>query len=205
MKSKMNRWSRSRVPCGGRWAVFLATAGILALTSPAEAVIQVLLPLQKVMNDSSEIFVARVERIDPEKPGLVLAVEKSLKGKTELTRIPINLKGDAESDKEKQTPELLKRLATDLPIVAFVQKQPEGGYMMLAFTNGTWFQVLGQGEGKELRWAYTHCEIYLRRTFKGTTAELEQSISDVITKKKRPPAPNPKEPAGLGPVVKVNE
>lgn len=181
--------------------VFLAAA-LLALASPALAVIQVLLPLQKVMNESSAILVTRVERVDAEKLGLVLVVEKSLKGTAALERIPINLKGDAESDKEKQTPELLKRLAPELPVIVFVHKQGDG-YMMLAYTNGTWFQVLSQGEGKDLRWAYTHCEIYLRRTFKGTTAELEQAIADAIAKKKRPPAPNPKEPAGLGPVVKA--
>lgn len=186
-------------------AALIFTGAVIGLASRAAAVIQVLLPLQKVMNDSSDILVTRIERVDPDKPAFVLTVEKTLKGKSELTRIPINLKGDAESDKEMQTPQLLKRLAPELPVVAFVQKQPEGGYMMLAFTNGTWFQVLGKGEGKDLRWAYTHCEIYLRRTFKGTTAELEQAVADSLAKKKRPPAPNPKEPAGLGPVVKASE
>jgi hypothetical protein len=181
----------------------LAFVLVIVAASPAMAVIKVLLPLQKVMNDSSEILVTKVEKVDSDRPSFVLVVEKSLKGKSDLTRIPINLKGDAESEKEKQTPEMLKRLAPGLPVVTFLQKQPDGGYMMLAYTNGTWFQVLGQGDGKDLRWAYTHCETYLRRTFKGTTAELEQAVSDALVKRKRPPAPDPKEPAGLGPVVEA--
>lgn len=184
------------------WVSFV-TAALLALASGALAAFQVLLPLQKVIDDSNEILVTRVERLDPAKPGMVLAVEKSLKGKSELTRIPISLKGDAESDKEKQTPELLKRLAPELPIVAFVRREKDGSQMVFAYTNGTWFQMLGQGEGKDVRWGYTHCEIYLRRTFKGTTAEMEQVVSDFVTKKKRPPLPNPKEPKGLGPVVEA--
>lgn len=185
-----------------RWIGPLAALTVLVFASPAAAVIKVLLPLGQVMNESSAIIVTRVERLDAEKLGLVLVAEKSLKGTAALDRIPISLKGDAESDKEKQTPELLKRLAPGLPVILFIHKQPQG-YMVLAFTNGTWFQVLSQGEGKDLRWAYTHCEVYLRRTYKGTTAELEQTVTDVLAKKKRPPAPNPKEPAGLGPEAKT--
>lgn len=189
-------------PLTTRWIGPLAVLVVLVFESPAAAVIKVLLPLGQVMNESSAIVVTRVERVDAEKLGLVLVAEKSLKGAAALDRIPISLKGDAESDKEKQTPELLKRLAPEMPVILFIHKQAEG-YMMLAFTNGTWFQVLSHGEGKDLRWAYTHCEIYLRRTYKGTTAELEQTVSDVLAKKKRAPAPKPNEPAGLGPEVKT--
>ena len=73
--------------------------------------------------------------------------------------------------------------------------------MMLAFTNGTWFQVLGQTDGDQTRWAFTHCEIYLRRTFKGTTDELKQTVADVLAGKAKAPPPNPKEPPGLGPTL----
>jgi hypothetical protein len=82
-----------------------------------------------------------------------------------------------------------------------VKKQDNGKFMLLAYTNGTWFQVLGQTEGEQTRWAFTHCEIYLRRTFSGTTDELKQVLTDVLAGKAKPPAPNPKEPAGFGPVV----
>lgn len=120
-----------------------------------------------------------------------------LKGTAPFTRIPVNLAGD----KQKHTPQLLKRIAADLPLVVGIKKQENGRLMMLAYSNGTWFQVLGQSDGDQTRWAFTHCEIYLRRTFSGTTAELKQILTDVLAGKAKPPAPNPKEPAGFGPVV----
>ena len=187
---------RSRCVCGAAALVLVAGAQVWgAFNLP--------LALQKIMNDSSAILVTQVEKIDPAKPSMVLVVKKALKGKTEFERLPINLKGDADSDKLKQTPELLKRLAPELPVVAFLSKLQDGSYMMFAYTNGTWFQVIGQGESNNIRWSYTHCEINFRRTFKGTTAEMEQTITDVLAKKRRAPAIDPKEKPGLGPVVEA--
>jgi hypothetical protein len=190
--------TRKRLPA---LCVPLAVAFTVALGSQAVAVIQAPTELQKFTNDASEILVLHVERVDPDKPNLVLTVDRALKGKSELTRLAINLKGDAENEKLKQTPELLKRLAPDLPVVAFLSKTDDGGYMMLGYTNGTWFQVLSRLDGEDQRWAYTHCEIYLRRTFKGTTAEMEQVLTNVLTKRKRLPPVDLKVPPGLGPVM----
>lgn len=164
---------------------------------PAWAVIQVLIPLQSLIGDSDGIVVAKVEKVDPTRPAAVLVVTQSLKGKLPLQRLPINLTGD----EEKHTPQLLKRLATDLPVVLCVKKQDAKTQMVLAFTNGTWFQVLGKQDGADVRWSFTHCEPYLRRTFKGTTAELEKIVADSVAGKKKAPPPNPKEPPGFGPEV----
>ena len=48
-------------------------------------------------------------------------------------------------------------------------------------------------------WAFTLCEIYLRRTFKGTTEELASVIRDVQAGKRKAPPYDAKEPPGLGP------
>lgn len=171
----------------------------LMLSHEAFAFIQKLFPLQEFIDDSDFLFTAKVERVDPTKPSAVLILSEHLKGKASFTRIPINLTGD----KQKHTPQLLKRIATDLPLVVGVKKQDDGNFMLLAFTNGTWFQVLGQTDGDQTRWAFTHCEIYLRRTFKGTTAELQQTVTDVLAGKAKAPPPNPKEPPGFGPVLEM--
>ncbi|MEI8379032.1 MAG: hypothetical protein WCJ09_02815 [Planctomycetota bacterium] len=168
----------------------------IAVTS-ADAFIQNLFPLQEFIDDSDFIFTAIIEKVDPAKPSTILVVKDHLKGKGPFTRLPINLTGD----KQKHTPQLLKRIAPDLPVVVGVKKQDNGKFMLLAYSNGTWFQVLGQTEGEQTRWAFTHCEIYLRRTFSGTTDELKQILTDVLAGKAKAPAPNPKEPAGFGPIV----
>ena len=161
---------------------------------PAEGFIERDLPLKKLMDDSDYIFAAKVVSIDRDRSAMVVTAEKDLKGKTPHRRMAINLTGD----KEKHTPHLLKRVAPDLPLVVFLTEL-EGRHEALAYTNGTWFQVIGYPDGPNVRWAFTHCEIYLRRTFKGTTAELQQIISDVLAGKAKPPPHNPKEPAGFGP------
>ena len=163
----------------------------------AWAFIQKLFPLQEFIDDSDYIFTATVEKVDADKPSMVLVLGEHLKGNAPFQRIPINLTGD----KQKHTPQLLKRIALDVPLVVGIKKQPEGKFMMLAYTNGTWFQTLGQTDGDQTRWAFTHCEIYLRRTFGGTTAELKQAITDILAGKAKPPTPNPKEAPGFGPVL----
>src|SRR5436309_2926718 len=81
--------------------------------------------------------------------------------------------------KYKHPPQLLKRLAPKIPLVLFVN-QRENRLTAFGYTNGTWFQMVGQkGEdGQRVVWAFTHCEPYLRRTFKGTTAEMRQAVID---------------------------
>ncbi len=177
---------------------FLAMLLSLLVIDVAYAVIQVLIPLQQLIEkDADLIFVAKVERLDPEKPALVLTVSEKLKGEFSFERLPVNLTGD----KEMHTPKLLKRLALDLPIVVFVKKEPQSKFMALAYSNGTWFQLLGQTEKDSTRWAFTHCEPYLRRTFKGTTAELQDLVTGVLKKKQKAPPPDKTAQPGLGPEI----
>lgn len=180
-------------------AACVRVGGLISLFPQAAfAFIQNLFPLQEFISDSDYIFTAIIESVDTSKPSTVIVLKENLKGESPFRRLPINLTGD----KQKHTPQLLKRIAPDLPIVVGVKKQDDGKLMVLAYSNGTWFQVLGQTEGSETRWAFTHCEIYLRRTFAGTTEELQKTIADVLAGKSEAPAPNPKEPAGFGPPVK---
>jgi hypothetical protein len=160
----------------------------------AWAVITFEFPLQKVIDEHAHyIFVAKVERLDPERPAMVLSVQEQLKGKAPFERMPVNLAGD-----KKDTPKLLKRIAPDLELMLFVNKADNGQLMALAFTNGTWIQLLGYPDGKEYRWAFTHGEIYLRRTFRGATQELKTVVTEVLAKKKRAPPYDPKVPPGWG-------
>jgi outer membrane protein assembly factor BamB len=144
-----------------------------------------------------------VETLDPNRPAMVLVVEDDLKGKAPFRKVPVNLQGDAEAAKGKQVPLLLKRLGLKLPLLLFV-KQRDKEFMAFAYTNGTWFQITGTQTEDGVRCAFTHCEPYLRRTFKGTTAELRQTILDGLSGKKEPPAPNGKEKPGLGPELMGN-
>ncbi len=177
-----------------------AAALLAAIAWPAVAFIERLTPLKNVIDDSDAIFVATVDRLDPARPAAVLKVGRALKGKAGTERLPVNLAGD----KEGHSPKLLERLAEGLPVVVFATDLGKKR-LALAYSDGTWFQIVGQPDGKDVRWAFTHCEVYLRRTFKGSTADLETAVADALSGKTAAPKPDPKEPPGLGPVVKKSE
>jgi outer membrane protein assembly factor BamB len=190
---------RSPVWLGG----FVLGLTVLILTpQPAAALIEKPLPLEQVLKESLFVFTATVERVDPEKPAMVIEVNDNLKGKSPFAKMPVNLTGDADAKKFKHLPDLLKRVAAKLPLMIFVTKQ-DTTYIAFVYANGTWLQMTAQeadGDTK-LVWSFTHCEPYLRRTFAGTTAELQQVVVDALAGKKKPPEYNPKEKPGFGPEI----
>ncbi|HZZ74214.1 MAG TPA: hypothetical protein VFE24_18405 [Pirellulales bacterium] len=169
--------------------------GALAVP-PVMALIERVTPLSSVIKDSDYIVTAKVERLAPDKPGMVLAVIDDLQGKAPFRRLAVNLTGD----KEKDSPKLLERLATDLPVVLFVTELNKK-LLGLGYSNGTWFQIVGEPEGDNFRWSFTHCEPFLRRTFKGPTAEMATLVRDILAGKKKAPPVDTKELPGLGPKV----
>jgi outer membrane protein assembly factor BamB len=185
-----------------------AVAGSLVLllllglaVSPAGAVIEALIPLETLVHKQSEfIFTTTVSKIDPDKPSVVLEAGDNLKGKSPFTRLPVNLTGDDYAKEHKHTPQLLKRLAPKLPVVFFVVKRDKR-YVALGYSNGTWFQLTAEADAENPVWAFTHCEPYLRRTFKGTTAEMQTTVKDTLAGKAKAPEPDKDEKAGLGPEV----
>ncbi len=178
---------------------WLALLVAMSMTPLAFAVIAAPIPLKNCLADNEFIFVAKVESIDAGKGTMVLNVQEDLKGKIAFRRLPVKLDGDADAKKLDHIPQLLKRLAPELPTVWFVY--PKGKRLTaFVFTNGTWMQILGTREEKDRAvWNLAHGEPYLRGTFKGTTAELIETIKDGLSGKKAPPDDNPKEPPGFGP------
>jgi hypothetical protein len=186
------------------WAGGLVLGIGLLLPGPeARALIMRLTPLKETLAQHDLIFLANVESLRPEKPALALAVAESFKGKVPFPKLVINLTGDSYAKKNNHTAQLLRRLAPKMPVVLFANRRGRR-FTVFAFSNGTWFQIVGRkAEGENtVRWAFTHCEPYLRRTFAGTTAELRQIVIDGLANKKAPPEPNPREKPGLGPEVK---
>jgi hypothetical protein len=173
----------------------------LLVAATAHGVITVLLPLRDVVQQANYVCVAKVEQFLPDKPAMVLAVQEELRGKSPFRKMPVVLQGDEEAKKLNHVPQLLKRLAPDLPLVVFITDRKEQ-LLALVYTNGTWMQFVGRRTGESTAvWTLTHGEPYLRRTFSGTTAELTQTLKDALAGKKRLPDINKEETPGFGPVV----
>src|SRR5271166_4745589 len=125
---------------------FCLGAGMLLLcwlVGEARALITAAWPMTEVLSAHDFILVAKVEKLDPQKLTAVLVAQEDLKGKFPLRRLPVNLTGDKEAEKLKHTPQIVKRLAVDLPLVLFVREKDEK-YIAFAYTNGTWFQMIAQ-------------------------------------------------------------
>jgi hypothetical protein len=178
--------------------------GLVLAARPALALITAPLPLGQVLKDSTVILTAHVDTLDPARPAVALAVDETLKGTAPFTRLAVHLKGDQEAAKAGHTPQLLKRLAPKLPLVLFFSSRDKQ-YIAFAYTNGTWFQVVGTETDDGVRWTFTHCEPYLRKTFKGPTSDLKQVIADVLAGKQEPPSPDVKEKPDLGPEVEAEK
>ncbi len=193
-------WALASKCLGRRLAALIAAgvAGFVCWPPPAYALIERLTPLATIIDDSDEVFVAHFDSIDVEKPSAIIVWDKNLQGKATHRRLPINLAGD----KEKHTPQFLKRIAPKRKVVLFVVNQEER-LQALGYADGTWFQLIGtrSDDRQRVRWAFTHCEIYLRRTYTGTTDDLIAVVTDAVSGKQKPPKPNPKEPPGWGPEV----
>ena len=184
---------------------FLAVASLF-VAAPAWAVITALTPLSGPIKENPFICTAVVESVNPDVPGMVLAVDEVLKGKPPFKKLAVNLTGDHDSQEKKETPLLLKRVAPKLPLVLFVNQNGKS-VTAFAYSNGTWFQMASDQaeDGDVLRLPFTHLEPYLRRTFKGTTAELKQVVLDALAGKAEPPDPNQKEKPGIGPEVEPSK
>ncbi|MFO0799009.1 MAG: PQQ-binding-like beta-propeller repeat protein [Gemmataceae bacterium] len=183
--------------------VRLPLLALLLAAVPAQAVILRLVSLQEVLDGEQLIFVAAVDSVLPDRPALVLKLDEKLKGEPPFDRLPVNMTGDDEAKKGDHTKLMFERLDPGRKLVVFASKKGKR-YNAMAFTDGTWFSIQGavDDDGKTVRWVFLHGEPYLRRTFKGTTAELRQVCVDGLAKKAAPPAPNEKEAPGFGPPAK---
>jgi outer membrane protein assembly factor BamB len=186
-----------------RPAISLFALVLLTLTAtPVGAVIMKLTPLAEVLETEDFIFVGTVDKVDPQKPSAVFKLEKNLKGEAPFERLPVNMTGNAEAQKNNDTKTIFDRLDASRKVVFFVSKRGKK-YNAMAFVEGSWFAMQGTQDDtdKLVRWAFQSGEPFLRRTFKGTSAELVKVLEDGLAKKAKPPAPDEKEKPGYGPPV----
>jgi hypothetical protein len=182
-----------------------ALAALLITATTAQAVITVLTPLSQIVQSDTYIFVAKADKLDPDnkdRPTATFTVTKKLKGEPPFDRLPVNMTGDDEGKKAGDTKTIFDRIDTSRELVFFVLKQGKA-YNAKVFVEGSWFSVYGtlDADGKTVRWAFLHGEPFLRRTFKGTSAELVKTVEDALAKKGKPPEPDEKEKPGYGPPV----
>ena len=181
----------------------LPLAVLLFVAAPAPAVLDAPIKLGDIIGKLPFIFAAEVDAVDADKGTAVFLPADDLKGKCPFPRLPVNLKdGVTEAGrKAEHTKVILERLAKGRKLVLFVSKASPD-YSAWGFVEGTWFQLAGtadKDDKEKVRWALLNCEPALRGTFKGTTAELQALVADVVAGKVKAPAPDKKREARLRP------
>lgn len=175
---------------------------LLAVASPAWALITKLTPLADILDESEYVVTATVDKLDAERPSMVLKFDEKLKGKPPFPSLAVLLKGDADAIKAKEPPQLLERLAVKLTVVVFLHKE-EDEYVGFVYTNGTWFRIIGVKSGKDWAWSFAHFEPYLRKTYRGSTKEMIQTVKDSLADRKKAPKPDDTVEKGIGPKVQT--
>ncbi len=162
-------------------------------------------PMKEVLKQSQYVFEARVKAVDGTKKRLVVEFVRDLKGVAPFSRLNLNL---MVSPKKEHQELLLKRVENGLPLVVFATRV-RGDFFFLGYTNGTWFSMGSKsvpakdpGSRGSAVCSFKYCEIYLRRTYKGKTAELLSLLPGVLAGKKPAPAYDPKVKPGVGPELK---
>jgi hypothetical protein len=190
--------------------VLLLIAFLALSVAEAPGVIKATSPLQLFVRDATQIVQVRVTQFAPDKNRLMFEVTQDLKGKMEERTMPVvwKLEPDSKWEGVRALPRLLKSFGPGQKAILFINDA--GGFwhnkgatrkhpIAFGFTSGSWFclESTRVDDGK-LLWKLAQGEPYLRTTFKGTTAELNQVLVDHLAGKGKLPEPVKATP-GFGP------
>jgi len=134
--------------------------------------------LQEVLDESTNIVFGEVKTADKLRRRATVEVKEDIKGRSGLKTIKINVAvGQVRAG---STPKMLMdHFKVGEPIIVFYRLA--GGIEALGHVDGTWFQLKTHFPGYQrdinnIWWNYTHIEIYMHRTFKGTTQEFQKVL-----------------------------
>ena len=169
----------------------------LLFCRPAFGFITRLYSLKQILDESTHVAVGKLAQVDAKKGTAVAAVAKMLKGKREFKRIQMNFAlGPAPHQRYMK-----ERLKSGAPVLFFYQRKGNA-LACCAHTDGTWFQLFTTDNPRRrdrVWWRFSHVEIYLPRTFNGSTPKLTQLTAGVLSG--RIPSPKPDKTA---PLIDVN-
>ncbi len=167
--------------------VFFGTIVLTSFTRNASAYIERMYSLAEVLDESTNILVGKIAKVDKRRRVAEAVIERTLKGETEYHRIQMNLSAGISAEARY----LLDIWEPGDPFLLFYSRQGSR-IASLGHAGDTWFQLHASHRRDEKRvwWRFTHIEIYMGRTFNGTTPELIQLSNDVLHNRKKPPRPD---------------
>jgi len=153
-----------------RWTALAAVVlAFAAAPLPAPAYIEAPYPLGRLMNESTNILVAQVEKVDKEKNLIIYRKIQDLKGKHPTDVLRHNIGKGGFHPREWQN----------------IMALAEPGKMAVIFHNGGasetcldtyWYQCYAGGDW----WNMSHAEPFLLRTFAGKPEKMGQIVIEVL-------------------------
>ena len=139
--------------------------------------------LQEVLAECSNIVFGTVTSVNQKRMTAKVKVEENLKGQSDFQEIKINLSTGQGNFPEK----MIQKFKVGKPIIIFYKR--EGRRIpSLGHVDGTWFQTFAQDRSDKSRvwWNFTHIEIYMHRTYKGSTLDFQRLVRDTLAGRIKP-------------------
>ena len=139
--------------------------------------------LQEVLAECSNIVFGTVTSVNQKRMTAKVKVAENLKGQSKFQEIKINLSTGQGNFPQK----MIKKFKAGKPIIIFYKM--EGRRIpSLGHVNGTWFQTFAQDRSDKSRvwWNFTHIEIYMHRTYKGSTPDFQKLVRDTLAGRAKP-------------------
>jgi hypothetical protein len=171
--------------------ILLLILCVAAASVPGHGVITRLYPLGDVIADADTIVVAKVSSRDTKANTAALTRSAVLKGKPAWSKAQFRLSG---GDNRTQLPVLKARLSPGRTVVLF----SKSGKLALGYVEGTWFRLAPPRDERRGAWQFVHLEPYLRRTYRGTSADMHRTVAGVLAGKLEAPPPDPNAKPGPG-------
>jgi len=127
----------------------------------------------------------KVISVDRQGMRAIVRVEEYVKGKTDFKQIKINIAVGQGSFPRR----LIKKFKPGLPIIVLYAKEGMG-INALGHVANTWFQMVAADRlnKDKVWWNFTHIEIYMHRTYNGSTVDFQRTLRDAIAGEKWPGA-----------------
>lgn len=157
--------------------ILLLCLQFLFTVSETQAFIARHYTLQEVLAECSNIVFGTVASVNQKRMTTKVKVEENLKGESDFQEIKINLSTGQGNFPEK----MIKKFKVGKPIIIFYKR--EGRRIpSLGHVDGTWFQTFAQDRSDKSRvwWNFTHIEIYMHRTYKGSTPDFQWVVRDTL-------------------------
>jgi len=169
----------------------LLAAMVFILTGRLAAYVERMYALQEVLDESGNICVGRIEKVDTDKKQIIVKMERDLKGQNPYLKIQIN----ANTSLPQFIPYMMAKVKPGQMIVVFYKKEGDS-IASLCYIDNFWFQIYGQHlpDYNQMWWRMTHVEIRMNRTWVKSVTELINMIPDILSNKVKAPPPDPNVP-----------